>query len=328
MRQSAPRSRPPGARSMPATAIRDTFMALTFHTLDVFTDTRFGGNPLAVVLGGDDLSSEQMQAIAREFNLSETVFVLKTDRPAHSARTRIFTPKSEIPFAGHPTVGTATLLAQLGESASNGARDALIVLEQGIGTVRVGVRLRDGAAPFAEFDAPKLPAEAGVLPPVDILAAGLGLLPSEIGLENHKPICFAAGNTFAFVPVTSLAAIGRAHVNGAHWERAFEQQGVAGVYLYTRQCVHTAHAFHVRMFAPQVGIPEDPATGSAAVGLAGIVHHFDRVPDGTHRRIVEQGYEMGRPSQIVLTLIVEGGKLTTVRIGGATVRVSEGTIEV
>ncbi|HML44812.1 MAG TPA: PhzF family phenazine biosynthesis isomerase, partial [Hyphomicrobium zavarzinii] len=113
-----------------------------------------------------------------------------------------------------------------------------------------------------------------------------------------------------------------------HWERGFEQQGIVGVYLYTRQCEHTASAFHSRMFAPQVGIPEDPATGSAAVGLAGIVHHFDRLPDGTHRRIVEQGYEMGRPSQIVLTLVVDGGKLTTVRIGGSSVRVSEGTIEI
>jgi len=305
-------------------------MTLTFHTLDVFTDRRFGGNPLAVVLGADTLSSEQMQAIAREFHLSETVFVLETSRPAHSARVRIFTPNSEIPFAGHPTVGAATLLAELGQGSTNGdgERDALIVLEQAIGTVRVGVRARADAAPFAEFDAPKLPAEAGALPPVDVLASGLGLLPSEIGFENHKPICFAAGTTFAFVPVASLAAIGRARINGAHWERAFDQQGVAGVYLYTRQCVHTAHAFHVRMFAPQVGIPEDPATGSAAVGLAGLMHHFDRVPDGTHRRIVEQGYEMGRASQISLTLVVDGGKLTAVRIGGSTVRVSQGTIEV
>jgi trans-2,3-dihydro-3-hydroxyanthranilate isomerase len=303
------------------------FMALKFHTLDVFTDRRFGGNPLAVVLDSDGLSDAQMQAIAREFNLSETVFLQTATRPAHSAKMRIFTPRSEIPFAGHPTIGTATLLAELMAPSHNGERDALVVLEQGIGTVRVGARFRSGAAPFAEFDAPKLPAAAGVLPPDDILAAGLGLIPSEVGFENHTPLCYAAGNTFAFVPVVSLDAIRRARVNGAHWERAFEQQGVAGVYVYTRQCEHMSSAFHVRMFAPQVGIPEDPATGSAAVGLAGIVHQFDGLPDGTHRRIVEQGYEMGRPSQIVLTLVVTGGKLTTVRIGGSAVRVSEGTIE-
>lgn len=303
-------------------------MALKFYTLDVFTDRRFGGNPLAVVLDADGLSGEQMQAIAGEFNLSETVFVQASERPAHSAKIRIFTPRSEVPFAGHPTIGTATLLAELKAPIHNGEQDALIVLEQGIGTVRVGARVRAGSPAFAEFDAPKLPAEAGVLPPDDVLAAGLGLIPSEIGFENHRPLCFAAGNTFAFVPVASIEAIRRARVNGAHWERGFEQQGIVGVYLYTRQCEHTASAFHSRMFAPQVGIPEDPATGSAAVGLASIVHHFDRLPDGTHRRIVEQGYEMGRPSQIVLTLVVDGGKLTTVRIGGSSVRVSEGTIEI
>ncbi len=303
-------------------------MALKYYTVDVFTDRRFGGNPLAVVLEADGLSDAEMQSIAREFNLSETVFVQSSTRPAHSAKMRIFTPRSEVPFAGHPTIGAATLLAHLKAPAQNGEADALVVLEQAIGTVRVGVRLRNGAPAFAEFDAPKLPAEAGVLPPTDVLAAGLGLIPSEIGFENHTPLCFAAGNTFAFIPVASLEVIRRARVNGAHWERAFEQQGVVGVYLYTRQCEHTASAFHVRMFAPQVGIPEDPATGSAAVGLTGVVHHFDRLPDGTHKRIVEQGYEMGRPSQIVLTLVVDGGKLTTVRIGGSVVRVSEGTMAV
>lgn len=302
--------------------------ALKFHTLDVFTDRRFGGNPLAVVLDADGLSDDTMQAVAREFNLSETVFVQAATRPAHSAKMRIFTPRSEIPFAGHPTIGTALLLAELGGPTHNGERDALVVLEQGIGAVRVGARFRPDAAPFAEFDAPKLPAAAGVLPANDILAAGLGLSPSEVGLENHTPLCFASGNTFAFVPVVSLEAIRRARVNGAHWERAFEQQGVVGVYVYTRQCEHTSSAFHVRMFAPQFGVPEDAATGSAAVGLAGLVHQFDRLPDGTHRRVVEQGYEMGRPSQIVLTLVVAAGKLVTVRIGGSAVRVSEGTIEV
>jgi trans-2,3-dihydro-3-hydroxyanthranilate isomerase len=304
-------------------------MALEFYTLDVFTDRRFGGNPLAVVLGADGLSEDEMQTIAREFNLSETVFVMTSEKPAHSAKMRIFTPKREVPFAGHPTIGTATLLAELrAPGQSNGEKDALIVLEQAIGTVRVGARLRADAAAFAEFDAPKLPAGAGILQPADVLAAGLGLIPSEIGFENHKPLCFAAGNTFAFVPVASLEAIRRAHINGAHWERAFEQQGVAGAYLYTRQCEHTANAFHARLFAPQVGIPEDPATGSAAVCLTGIVHQFDQLPDGTHKRIVEQGYEIGRPSLIYLTIVVEGGKLTTVRIGGSAMRVSHGTIEV
>jgi trans-2,3-dihydro-3-hydroxyanthranilate isomerase len=303
-------------------------MQLTFHTLDVFTEQRFGGNPLAVVHDADALSSEQMQQIAGEFNLSETVFLLKAENPAHSARVRIFTPQKELPFAGHPTVGAAALLAELRTQELNGERDALIVLEQSIGTVRVGVRMRSGAAAFAEFDAPKLPAEAGALPAPELLAAGLGLSPNEIGFENHKPLCYAAGSTFAFVPISTLDAIKRARINGAHWTRAFEEQGVVGAYIYTQQCEHTTSAFHVRMFAPGVGVAEDPATGSAAVCFAGVVHQFDGLQDGIHRRTIEQGYEMGRPSQIMLSLVVENARLTTVRIGGSAVRVSQGTITV
>jgi trans-2,3-dihydro-3-hydroxyanthranilate isomerase len=181
-------------------------MPLQFHTLDVFTDRRFGGNPLAVVHEADGLTAAQMQQIARELNLSETVFVLKPDNPAHSAKIRIFTPERELPFAGHPTIGTAILLAEQRVPLMNGEQDAIIVLEQPIGTVRVGVRMRAGAAPFAEFDAPKLPEIAGTLPSRDRIADALGLIPREIGFENHSAMQFTAGNTFAFVPISSLEA--------------------------------------------------------------------------------------------------------------------------
>jgi trans-2,3-dihydro-3-hydroxyanthranilate isomerase len=302
-------------------------MALKLHTLDVFTERRFGGNPLAVVHDADALDGKQMQTIARELNLSETVFLSKPANPAHSAKARIFTPGRELPFAGHPTVGTAILLAELRAPLANGARDAIIVLEQGIGTVRVGVRLRAGQVPFAEFDAPKLPEMTGTLAARDRLADALGLLPREIGFENHTALRVAAGNKIAFVPVTSLEAIARARINAALWPGTFPQSEIDGVYLYTRQCLHNGSAFHARMFAPQLGVPEDPATGSAAVGLAGVVNEFDGLPDGPHKRVIEQGHEMGRPSSIVLTLIVEGGKLATVRIGGHAVRVVEGQLE-
>jgi trans-2,3-dihydro-3-hydroxyanthranilate isomerase len=301
-------------------------MALNFHTLDVFTDRRFGGNPLAVVLGADDLAPPQMQMIARELNLSETVFVLKPENPAHSAKIRIFTPGRELPFAGHPTIGTAILLAELRTPLVNGERDAIIALEQAIGTVRVGVRLRAGQAPFAEFDAPKLPQKAGTPAARDRLAGALGLLPREIGFENHTALRISAGNTFAYVPVESLDAIAKARVNGAHWAATFPDNEVDGVYLYARECVHKGSAFHARMFAPQLGVPEDPATGAAAVGFAGVLREFDVLPDGAHKRVIEQGYEMDRPSTIVLTLIVQGGKLDTVRIGGHAVRVVDATM--
>lgn len=303
-------------------------MALAFHTLDVFTDSRFCGNPLAVVLDSDALSPEQMQAIAREINLSETVFVLKPENPAHSAKMRIFTPGRELPFAGHPTIGTAILLAEVLAPAVDGERDAIIALEQAIGLVRVGVRLRAGQAPFAEFDAPRLPQMAGTLPARDRLADALGLLPREIGFENHTAQRIAAGSTFAYVPVLSLEAISKARVNGASWAAAFPDSEVDGVYLYTRQCVHKTSSFHARMFAPQLGVPEDPATGAAAVGFAGVVSAFDDLPEGAHKRVIEQGLEMQRPSAIQLTLVVEGGRLDTVRIGGNAVRMIEGSIAI
>jgi trans-2,3-dihydro-3-hydroxyanthranilate isomerase len=305
-------------------------MRLTYHILDVFTDTRFGGNPLAVVLDAEGLDAERMQTVAREFNLSETVFVLKPESPAHTARVRIFTPASELPFAGHPTVGTAALLAGIRAetgSAATAPGDALVVLEQAIGIVRVGVRLRAGTPPYAELAAPRLPAEGGSLAPPERLAAALGLIPAEIGFENHRPTRYGAGSAIAFIPVASLDAIAKARVAQPHWDAAFKGQGLAGAFLYCRQTVHTTSQFHARMFAPDLGIAEDPATGSAAVAFAGVVQQFDRLPDGHHRRLIEQGYEMGRPSLMTLTMEMAGGKLTAVRLGGHAVRVAEGQIE-
>jgi trans-2,3-dihydro-3-hydroxyanthranilate isomerase len=301
-------------------------MRLNYHILDVFTAKRFGGNPLAVVLEADGLDGARMQTIAREFNLSETVFVLKSQNEAHTARVRIFTPAAELMFAGHPTVGTAALLAQL--RSSEGSGDALVVLEEGIGIVRVGVRLRAGTAPFAEFDAPKLPEEGGVLPPSERLAGALSLIPAEIGFENHRPARFSAGNTVAFVPVASLEAIAKARVASYHWDSVLKGQGLLGAFLYCRQTAHTTSSFHARFFGPDFGVQEDPATGSAAVGFAGVIHRFDTLPDGLHKRVIEQGYEMGRQSLILLSLQIERGKLDAVRIGGHAVQVAEGKIEV
>ena len=301
-------------------------MRLSFHTLDVFTQTRFGGNPLAVVHGADALDADRMQAIAREFNLSETVFVLTPSNPMHSARVRIFTPAAELPFAGHPTVGTAALLAELRGDKFSGSHDAIVVLEEAIGIVRVGVRLRDGEASFAEFDAPRLPEEVGSLAPDEDLAAAVGLLPSEIGLENHKPTCYSLGLPFTFIPVRSLEAMQRSRAVLGLWDKAIDKQG--GAYLYCRETSRQAAHFHARMFAPGHGIMEDPATGSAAAAFAAVVQRFDDLPAGEHRYLIEQGLEMGRPSDIHLALVVEGSRLQTVRIGGHSVRVAHGEIEV
>ena len=303
-------------------------LSLSYHTLDVFTETRFAGNPLAVVHGADSLSDAQMQTIAREFNLSETVFVMKPTRPAHSARVRIFTPAVELPFAGHPTVGTAALLAELRNGETISEQEAIVVLEEAIGTVRVGVRLKPGAAAFAEFDAPKLPEETGGLPSPERIAAALGLIPSEIGFANYKPLAASAGTAFAFVPVSTLEAMARATPSQPQFDQVFSGPVPPGAFLYCRETMHTNSSFHARLFAPRMGIVEDPATGSAAAAFAAIIRKFDAPPDGMHRWVIEQGFEMGRPSLIALSMEVARGKLEAVRIGGHAVRVSAGVIEV
>ncbi len=301
-------------------------MRLRFHTLDVFTTTRFGGNPLAVVLEADSLGTDRMQAIAREFNLSETVFVLKAQSPTHSARVRIFTPRSEIPFAGHPTIGTAILLADLRASNLGGSRDAIVALEEEIGSVRVGVRFRPGEAVFAEFDAPKLPSDLGSVPAMEDIAAAVGLIPSELGFENHRPSRLSAGLPYYFIPVRSLAAIARSRTVTSRWEQAFGATGAA--YLYCRETEHNTAHFHARMFDPGHGIVEDPATGSAAAAFAGVIAQYDQPPGGEHRYGIEQGFEMGRPSRIQLSIVMHDGRLQTARIGGHAVRVTDGEIEV
>ena len=303
-------------------------LSLAYHTLDVFTETRFAGNALAVVHGADDLTAVQMQTVAREFNLSETVFLLKPARPTNTARVRIFTPAVELPFAGHPTVGTAVLLAELRNAGAAGEQEAIVTLEEAIGTVRVGVRLKPNAATFAEFDAPKVPEETGGLPSAERIAAALDLIPNEIGFANFKPLAASAGTAFSFVPVTSLEAIARARPVQPHFDQVFMGPVPPGVFLYCRQTLHNTSSFHARMFAPAMGVHEDPATGSAAAAFAAVIRKFDTLPDGTHRAVIEQGFEMGRPSLIALSMVVARGKLEAVRIGGHAVRVSAGTIEI
>jgi trans-2,3-dihydro-3-hydroxyanthranilate isomerase len=303
-------------------------MKLNFHTLDVFTDQRFGGNPLAVVHDADALSTQQMQTIAREFSLSETVFVLKPGNPAHSAKVRIFTPGQELPFAGHPTVGAGVLLAELKAPAPGAGHDALVVLEETIGLVRIGVKLRRGVAGFAEFDAPRLPEAVSDAMEVDRVAAALGLSPSEIGFENHRPSSFSAGVPMAFVPVSSLAVIAQARPMMQHWALAFPPPCPSNVFIYCRESARATSAFHARMFAPTLGVPEDPATGAAVAAFGAVVLKYDDLPDGHHKKTIEQGFEMGRPSLITLEMTIAHRKLVNVRIGGHAVRVSEGTIEI
>jgi trans-2,3-dihydro-3-hydroxyanthranilate isomerase len=303
-------------------------MQRRYTILNVFTGDREGGNPLAVVTDGEGLSIEAMQAIALNFNLSETVFVLPPENPAHTAAIRIFTPRTELPFAGHPTLGTSILLARDRVWRLSGAEfDALVVLETGGGVARVGVKPDEGGAPFGQFDAPFLPQGAGETAPEDRLAAALGLAPHEIGFENHRPSRYSAGVPFTFVPVDGLDAIGRAEVVEQYWDEAFGMDAHKAAYLYCRETMRHKAAFHARMFAPAMGMGEDPATGSAAIALAGVIHHFDELPEGVYEGMIEQGLEMGQPCEVHLEFEVENRQIRVVRIGGHAMIMREGTIE-
>jgi trans-2,3-dihydro-3-hydroxyanthranilate isomerase len=296
-------------------------MRRRFVTLDVFTGRRFAGNPLAVVLDPDGLDTVSMQAIAREFNLSETVFVQPPERPAHRAKLRIFTPGRELPFAGHPTVGTAVLLGRL-----DGGGSRAIVLEEGVGPVRCEVESRGEDSGFARFGVPKAPEQAGEVLDARAVAAALGLAPDDVGLDGVAPARWSAGNPFVFVPLRGLDAVARSRPDMARWDAAFGATPV-GAFLFCRQTVERGNAFHARMFGPTFGIYEDPATGSAAAALAGWAARHGGLGDGDHTLGIEQGYEMGRPSLITLTVTLRDGKLAMASIGGEAIVVSEGMIE-
>ncbi|QKV17282.1 PhzF family phenazine biosynthesis protein [Oricola thermophila] len=299
-------------------------MARRYAVYDVFTDRPLSGNPLAVVLDAEGLDDEAMQAIAREFNLSETVFVRPPENPAHRASLRIFTPGRELPFAGHPTVGAAIAL---GGDDSGGGESRLMVLEERIGPVRCALRMAD--SPYAEFDVPVLPEQVAVDIERAGVAAAIGLDESEIGFENHTISVWTAGNSFVFVPVHGLDAAARVSVNAMLWSdiSPLVNGHRASLFLYCRDTVGHDCSFHGRMFAPEMGVSEDPATGSAVANFSGVIARFDGLDDGPTAFMIEQGIEMGRPSRIRLEIDARGGEMQAARIGGHAVKVAEGMLD-
>ncbi len=294
--------------------------SLTFHTLDVFTDQPYLGNPLAVVLDAGALDSAQMQIIAREFNLSETIFVMPPRDPAHTARVRIFFPTAEIPFAGHPTLGCAALLARLRNG--DGDFDDDIILEEEAGLVPVRLSQRDGQI-SGSFKAPVLPeAHDGDIPD-GLLARALGLPETAIGFGPHRPGLFSGGPAFLYAPIADLDALAAARPIEPHWSALMEAGNVDSAYLYTPS---GTNGFRARMFSPTAGIPEDPATGSASAILAGQLQAAEALPEGDSDWQLVQGVEMGRESHVGLHVTNSTGTLTEVRISGAAVEIAHGTI--
>jgi trans-2,3-dihydro-3-hydroxyanthranilate isomerase len=287
---------------------------LRYDVVDVFTDRPFAGNPLAVVHGGEDLTPERMQRIAAEFGVSETTFALPPTTPEADYRLRIFTPAAELPFAGHPSVGSAWVLASAGL-----IRTGSVVQECGAGLLPVQVDARGarvtGGAPWV---GPHLDAGA--------LAGAVGLAAADV--DDSVPAgSAAAGVPYAILPLRP-DAVARADVNPAELRRALAGADLRGhpgllVVSFDRAGSHA----HVRMFAPEVGVVEDPATGSAAVALA--VFLVDRGvlgADGSAGFTVDQGIEMGRPSRMAVTVRAEGGAAVETSVGGQVAAVARGEL--
>jgi trans-2,3-dihydro-3-hydroxyanthranilate isomerase len=301
-------------------------MRYRFITADVFTDRIFGGNPLAVLPDARGLDGAQMQRVAREFNLSETVFVLPPDDPAHTRRLRIFTPAQEIPFAGHPTVGTAVILAATGAIELAGDTTP-ITFEVPAGPVPVTIRAAGGRPSFAQLTAPVAP-EVRPAPAPDAIAAMLSLAPADLRTAAGLPAFVSCGFPLLIVEVAGRAALGRARLDMALWQDLLADAWSREVYLVSRETADPEADFQVRMFAPAAGITEDPATGGAAAALGGWLGLRETPPDGTTRHLLVQGLEIGRPSRLEVEVEKRAGTLAAVRVGGAAVLVSEGTLEV
>lgn len=311
-------------------------MPFKYHTLDVFTDVAFGGNPLAVLTDARGLSTEQMTVLTREFNYSETVFVLPPDNPENTRRVRIFTPGSELPFAGHPTVGTAFLLAAIGEVPLDG-NETRIVLEEGVGPVTVLIRSKNGKPYFTQLSAAKMPERGPMSCDVVTMASMLSLSVEDIDVgERYSMEAMSTGVPFLFVPVRDLAALGRAKLNRDVWERTIMNSWAPEVFLFTeleesraRDGVAGGDAvFQARMFAPAMGVIEDSATGSAAAAFGGYLASRCSRKDGTLEYHVHQGVEMGRPSQLFVEVDVTSGTVNAVRVGGASVLIASGELHV
>jgi trans-2,3-dihydro-3-hydroxyanthranilate isomerase len=300
-------------------------MQLEFVTVDVFTDRRFGGNPLAVVPDGRGLTTAQMQSIAAEFNLSETTFVLPSRDALHTAEVRIFTPKAELPFAGHPNVGTAFVLGRRGMVHGRAIGD-IAVFEEQAGLVPVDLLTDNGTIVGARLTAPQ-PLSRGADIPVDIIAAACSLAPGDIDTVHHHPCVASCGNAFIFAELKTRQALAAAQPRVDVFAGRLPIGGAAGVHLYLRESGGEID-IRARMFAPLHGVPEDPATGSANVALAGLLASLRPEPDLALQLRIAQGSEMGRPSLLEAFAEKRGGRVAETRIGGHCIGVMTGTIEI
>lgn len=302
-----------------------------YYTLDVFTDHVFGGNQLAVLIDARGLNTAQMQHVTREFNLSETVFVLPPEAPMHTRKARIFTPGRELPFAGHPTVGTAFLIAALG-MIQLVEGETHITLEEGVGPVTVMVSVEAGRPVAAQLTAAQPPEFRHDVPSNADVSAMLGIGVADIGGFGLSVAAVSCGMPFLLVPLRTRECVSRARLEHGAWERALSNGWASEIYLFDASAVEHGTPIRARMFAPSLGIGEDPATGSAAASLAAyLATNLAARGNSTAKDlewVVQQGVEMGRPSTLRLSADLVNGVVTAVRVGGQSVLVSHGSIAV
>jgi trans-2,3-dihydro-3-hydroxyanthranilate isomerase len=297
-------------------------MQRRYITVDVFTDRAFGGNPLAVVLDAGGLSTAQMQAIASEFNYVETTFVLPPRDPAHDAQVRIFTVRSEIPFAGHPNVGTAFVLAT--QALTPPAR---LVFEEKAGVVPVEILKQDGQIIGAELTAPQ-PLSKLTSFSAEQAAACISLSVTDIRTDRHPPRVVSVGLPFLVVELTSREALRRARPDAAAFARTFPCDGCDAIYLYTRDVPQDEQPcdLQARMFHPgSSGLSEDPATGSATAAAAALLADLSSERDGELKLRVGQGVDLGRPSLLLTRVRKQGGVVASAHVGGVCVQMMEGS---
>jgi trans-2,3-dihydro-3-hydroxyanthranilate isomerase len=301
---------------------------IEFMTVDVFTRSHFAGNPLAVIPDARELAPALMQRVAREFNYSETTFVLPPDDPAHTARVRIFTPLEEIPFAGHPNVGTAYMLGRIGTAFGRrvGPR---IVFEEVAGLVEVVLIYEGATLTGAQFDAPHR-LHLGDEIVADLICECASLARGDVRLGVHRPIMASVGLTFAIAELTSVEALGRAQPNAAAFAAADARHPSPDTRFSLFLYAHVADdplRLRARLLAPLTDLHEDPATGSAAAALGALLSGLPGSADGTRRIAVEQGIGIGRPSTMEVTTVTRHGTVERVSISGMCAPVMRGTIE-
>lgn len=298
-----------------------------FVTLDVFTDTALAGNPLAVVFDADDLDDAAMQAIAAEFNLSETVFITEPKGREGDYGLRIFTPLEELPFAGHPTVGSAIALG-LKRSSEPGKR-LRFILEETVGDITADVRINSADHGSARFFLPRLPERVGDLPPITDIAAALGLQPGDLLDTPVQGGIWSAGVPFGIVPLRYPELLSEISLDIPVLERVFGGEQPYPAYVVAKaSSTEFTQDWRVRMFGPHLGITEDPATGGAAAAFAGLIAKEAGLGDGEHAISIYQGVEMARPSHLRLILKIENGALSQAVLGGDAVMMSEGKLRV